>query len=290
MKIDGRAIAQGIKDQLKLEVNQLIEKGVSPHLVVIIVGNDPASLTYITQKKRIGEEIGAKVSIYNLPTTTPLFELKKLTFSLNNDPSVHGIIVQRPTGLEMTKEQQDTLIVPQKDIDGFHPQSPFTPPIALAVTKILQWILNDMRSNPSSPLKIEEQITFPAWLSKQRVLVIGRGETAGIPIAAAFQKMGVRTDIAYSTTKYMDALMRASNIIISCVGKPDIVRHEDISNKTIVIGVGLHQERTELTGDFNQEQIGNTAAYFTPTPGGIGPINVVCLFENLITAVVQRKS
>jgi methylenetetrahydrofolate dehydrogenase (NADP+)/methenyltetrahydrofolate cyclohydrolase len=286
MRIDGRLIATNIKDQLKIEVGRTKEKGVTPHLAVVLIGNDPASETYVTQKKKAAEEIGVIVTVYNLASSTQLFELKKLLFSLNSDPTVHGIIVQRPlSGMDITDDQVDLLVVPQKDVDGFHPESKFTPPVANAILKILNWVAVDVTSNPTSPLKQNFAEAFPTWLSKQRILVIGRGVTAGKPIADALKNQGAHVDIAYSTTKYMDALLRSAQIIISCVGKSNVVRHQDITQKSIVIGVGLHQERGRLATDYNQEEIEKVAAYFTPVPGGVGPVNVACLFENLLAAI-----
>lgn len=285
MKIDGRLIATHIKNQLKLESEQLKNRGIVPHLAVILVGSDPASITYVDQKKKAAEEVGAKVTLYNLPTTTQLFEIKKLLFSLNTDQSVHGIIVQRPLySLNITKDMADVLVVPSKDVDGFHPDSSFTPPIAQAVMKILQWIAQDVATNPMSPLKQNFAESFRTWIEKQRILIIGRGETAGAPIVATLAKSGIKVDVAHSTTKFMDALLRNSNIVISCVGKSNIVRHKDISSKTILIGVGLHTEKGRLSPDYEQDEVEPIAAYFTPVPGGIGPVNVACLFENLFKA------
>lgn len=286
MKIDGKLIAQSIKDQLKIEILQLRQREIIPHLAVILVGDDPSSVVYVGQKKKVAQEIGAKLTLYNLPKTIDMLELQKLTLSLNTDPLVHGLIIQRPMPPNFSAQQIDFMVKAEKDIDGFHPQTPFVPPVAGAVVKILQWVANDVATNPQSPLKQNFSEAFPTWLSKQKILVIGRGVTAGKPIAAILIKNGAHVDIAHSQTKFMDALIRASNIIISCVGSPNIVRQQVISGKTILIGVGLHTtEEQKLQTDYDQEKIAEMVAYYTPVPGGVGPVNVACLFENLLKAV-----
>src|SRR3989344_5185837 len=144
MMIDGRLIASEIKLKLKKQIVSLKSKNITPHLAVILAGSDPSSHTYVRQKQKIGEEIGAKVTI-NQPTQ--LNDLVKLVQSLNADPAVHGIIIQRPLPFDIPKTQLDQLVTPKKDVDGFHPDSPFTPPIALAVLKILEWVFNQEASN-----------------------------------------------------------------------------------------------------------------------------------------------
>lgn len=287
MKIDGSQIAGNIRDQLRIHISQLNEKKIHPHLAVILVGDDPSSIAYINQKKKAAEEIGARVTVYNLPGTTQLGQLQKLTFNLNADPGVHGIIIQRPLPLPIEKEQLNTMVKREKDVDGFHHETPFTPPIAAAVLKILEWVSYDVCNNPESPLKQNFCETFPSWLKKQKILVIGRGETAGKPIAYTLGKMGVLCEVAHSQTKNLKDLCLRSDIIISCAGKSNIVRRHMTRDKTILIGVGLHTVEGKLRADYNQEEIEKAVAYYTPVPGGIGPVNVACLFDNLIQATVD---
>ena len=289
MKIDGRQIATLITDQLKIHVTRL-KKNINPHLAVILVGDDLSSIAYINQKKRIAAEIGAQITVYHLPATTQTGELRKLTFNLNLDLLVHGVIIQRPVPLDISKDQLDSMVTPDKDVDGFHPQTQFTPPIAAAVLKILEWGSYDVCNNPESPLKQNFCETFPSWLQKQKILVIGRGETAGKPIAYTLTKMGVAFEVAHSKTTNLEELCLVANIIISCVGKRNILRHSMVSNKTILIGVGLHTENGKLKTDYDQEEIASKVAYYTPVPGGVGPVNVACLFENLLEGIQKQNN
>ena len=144
MMIDGRLIASEIKLKLKKQIVSLKSKNITPHLAVILAGSDPSSHTYVRQKQKVGEEIGAKVTIHH---PSKLDKLVQLVQSLNTDPSVHGIIIQRPLPFDIPKHQLDQLVIPAKDVDGFHPDSPFTPPIALAVIEILKFIFKNQTIN-----------------------------------------------------------------------------------------------------------------------------------------------
>ena len=283
MKIDGKLIASQIKTDLKEKITSFRQKNIIPHLAVILIGNDPSSETYVRQKLKFGEEIGGKVSLEVGPRTRS--DLVRTVNKLNRDTSVHGVIIQRPLPIDISKEELDRIVIPAKDVDGFRPNSPFTPPIANAVIKTLEYVEKDLCNNPNSPLKQNYCEPFFLWLKNQKILVIGRGETAGKPITEILQKLGAQITVAHSKTTNFEELCLASNIIISCVGRPNIVRHQFVTNKTVLIGVGLHQENGRLRTDYNQEEIADKVAYYTPVPGGVGPVNVACLFENLLNAI-----
>lgn len=296
MKIDGKLIASEIKSDLKEKVSPLKVKSIIPQLAVILIGNDPGSEAYVRQKLKVGEEIGVKVSLIRLQSTDNKEQLINIIKKLNTDKLVHGIIIQRPVPLDITKEELDNLVILSKDVDGFHPTSPFTPPIASAVVKILEWVFKqekvfgrwslvagqNQKSSNDQMLKTNDMFFF--WLKNQKILVIGRGETAGKPIAKTLQKMGINITVAHSKTNNLKKLCFNSDIIITCVGRPNVVRHEMLNPNTILIGVGLHQENGKLATDYNQDEIADKVAFYTPVPGGVGPVNVACLFENLIDA------
>ncbi|OGG15577.1 hypothetical protein A3D77_02675 [Candidatus Gottesmanbacteria bacterium RIFCSPHIGHO2_02_FULL_39_11] len=291
MVIPGNTIANSIKEKLKKKVSAL---PIPPHLAVVIVGNDPSSLKYISRKKKVGEEIGIKVTVFHLSSLEKLLRLLK---SLNEDKTVHGIIIQRPVPLPIRKEELDLLVKPEKDVDGFHPQSKFMPPISEAILEILKWVYNQENRNPvirdssieKRQTKNEEQF-FHNWLSQKKVLIIGRGETGGIPIAKMLTAMGINPIIAHSKTENIKKLCLTSDIIISCVGKENIVRHDMVSKKTVLIGVGMHPEETPpasltFSPDYTIGEIKDRVAYYTPVPGGVGPVNVACLLKNVVETV-----
>jgi len=303
MKIDGRQIASDIKYGLKQQIIPLRKKHLIPHLAVILIGNDPNSLAYIRQKQKVGRRIKAKVSLFhfqsfidipNRPVERTISKQKlfDLIDRLNNNPLVHGIIIQRPMPIDIDKNTLDSLVVPGKDVDGFHPKSPFIPPVAQAVLKILEWAHQDIDNHEchnyhatvrgSCAKKLE---IYLKWLKKQSITIIGRGETAGKPIAKTFDKFGVSYFVAHSKTHDMGKLCLSSNIIITCVGRPNIVRLDMITNKTILIGVGLHSWRGRLYPDYDQVRMAKKASYYTTVPGGVGPVNVAYLYANLLKAV-----
>ncbi len=280
MKIDGSQIASELKSRLRKKVVYLHRKHIIPHLAVILVGDDLNSLIYVRQKEKTAKELGVKLSKFQIAksanTKKQLIDLIK---KLNKDKNIHGIIIQRPLPIDITKEELDQLVIPQKDVDGFHKKSVFTPPIAKAVLTILEWVFKSIRTDYQ---------TFLAWLKKQKIVIIGRGVTAGKPIAETFKKMGITYRVAHSQTKNLKDLCLSSNIIISCVGGKHIVRQQYITNKSILIGVGLHRNRKgKLEPDYDQEKIKTRVKYYTPVPKGVGPVNVACLFENLIQATSE---
>lgn len=271
MKIDGRLIASEIKENLKSYILNLKSRKIIPHLAVVLVGSDPGSKAYVNQKIIVGKDLGVKVSLFS---PSQLDQLVKLVQSLNSDPSVHGIIIQRPTPLLISNSQLDQLVQSGKDVDGFHPHSPFTPPIALAVLKILSHVF-----------QLDQLDKLAKSLSSKSLLIIGRGETGGKPIANTFKKLHIPYTVAHSKTENLERLTKSADIIISCVGKPNIVRRQMLSKKAILIGVGMHADAaSRLKGDYEEDEVKDTVSLYTPIPGGVGPVNVACLFENLIKA------
>lgn len=273
MLINGKEIAQKILQDLKIEIQKL---SVTPHLAIILVGSDPASISYIEQKDLKAEKIGAKTTIINLESRIQNSELLALINKLNNDNSIHGIIVQRPLPTHIDSQAISLAIDPKKDVDGFHPKSKFEMPIALAVLKILQNIY-------VHTLKVKPQ--FEDWLKSKKILIIGKGETGGQPVIQAFKKMGDNPAVVDSKTENPENLTKNADIIISAVGKPQVIKPEMIKKGVILISIGLHKGSDgKLHGDYEESEIKNIASFYTPTPGGVGPVNVSMLLKNLVKA------
>ena len=261
MKIEGRKIA--------LEIEKSLHINTVPTLAVILIGKDASSLNYVSQKLKVGIKTGIKVKLFRYDLNINIKTLEKFVISLNQDKKIHGIIIQRPVPLAVSSKRLNIMVSPNKDIDGFHPRSRFDPPVALAVTEILKSI---------------RPFNFITWLKKQIILIIGRGETAGKPIAKYFIKKDFKVTVAHSQTINLKEMALSSNIIISCVGKSDIVRHDMVNSSTILIGVGLHLKDNKLKPDYREEDIASKVAFYTPVPGGVGPVNVIMLMKNVIKA------
>lgn len=284
MIIDGRLIASEIKSRLKDQVLALRNKKITPHLAVILIGDDKSSIIYVSQKQKAADFIGAKISIIRKSNNFDCTKLSQIVEKFNNDPKVHGIIIQRPLPFSYDRNKLDNMVIPAKDVDGFHPKTKFTSPVASAVLRILEYVYMTSKSHLYAIAQKRDNVKFTNWLKNQKILVIGRGETAGKPIANYFMKNNIKITVAHSQTADMRQLCLASDIIITCVGRPHIVRHDMVNKKTILIGVGLHPENDKLQTDYDQSDISGKVAYYTLVPGGVGPVNVACLFENLINS------
>lgn len=268
MKIDGKAIADQILDQLQQKIADL---PAPPVLAVILVGNNPASIAYITQKQKAAETIGAKLLQCHVSSIT-YQELKNLIKKYNDDLSVHGLIIQRPLPKELGDVQELLNTVdPNKDVDGFVPNSPFEVPVARAVGEILKKVSS-----------VKDHV------SSKNIVIVGRGETAGAPIAAYFAKQHFATSIIHSKTPNPQEIMHQADVIISCVGKSRVVAREAVKPGAILISVGIwRDDEGRLHGDYEEDEIKDVASFYTPTPGGVGPVNVACLMQNLVQAALD---
>jgi len=277
MIIDGKTLANTILETLKQTVSTLQTRGITPTMAVILVGDDPGSASYVRQKEKAAARIGAQLQISNYQFQIDKKTVQKKINALNNDPSIHGIIIQRPLPPHL---QDDTLlnnIIPTKDVDGFVPGTLYTVPVASAVVKILNLIYHHKNIHDEN---------FDQWLQKKSIVIMGRGETAGKPIAHQLQMSNDKCQIITSQTpeETKTAALKHADIIISCVGK-SVIHNNQIKQGVILISVGIWRDSEgKLHGDYEEEDIKHTASFYTLTPGGVGPINVACLMENLVTA------
>ena len=295
MEINGKEIASKIFERLKRRVKKLRKKDIVPYLAVILIGNDPASISYVNQKEIRGKRIGVKITVKNLSKDVKENKLLAIIQKLNNNHNVHGIIAQRPLPPQIDSNKISQAIDPKKDVDGFHPNSKFQSPIALAVLGILEQVYQGSppRSDFVPPRRWPNGLLrgeFRRWLSYQKIVVLGKGETGGKPVIDMLKKMGIQPLVIDSKTKEPMKLTKKADIIISAVGKPNVIKPEMIKKGVILIGVGLHKEEDgKLHGDYEEEKIKNIASFYTPTPGGVGPLNVAMLLENLVSAAENPK-
>ena len=275
MKIDGREIAQKILDNLKIKVEKLKKRGIIPYLHIITLTTDSASQAYVLQKEKKGKEIGAKITVENLSQDTKTEELLSKIEKLNNDKNVHGIIIQRPLSPQIEEKKVAEAINPKKDVDGFHIYSDFSPPVGLSVIKILEDVYN----------LEEESLNFDGWLKSKKISVVGRGVTAGRPIAKTFERIGISPQVITSANENRKEILKKSDIVICAVGKPNVIKKDELKNGVILIGVGMFKDANgRFQSDYDEEEIRNIASFYTPTPGGVGPVNVAMLLSNLVKA------
>lgn len=277
MKIDGTAIARGIEMHAQSRIDPLTP----PKLVVILIGDDPASVSFINQKRKAADRIGAIVDVAHINPSVTASDLLKKVHAYNADHAVHGIIIQRPVPPHINDLSVLNAIAPAKDIDGFVPDSPHPVPVASAVETILRHVCIQIHGDGSD---------FAPWIQSKRIVVIGRGETGGGPISRHLaHHFDAKPVIVHSGTEQPDEVIRTGDIVISCVGKANIVRRHSIKKDSVLISVGIHRaEDGKLHGDYEEYEVVDTASFYTPTPGGVGPVNVACLMKNLVKAYTMQ--
>lgn len=275
MEIKGTEIAHAIYEDLKTQVETLKTHGIIPQLVVLLVGENPSSIAYVNQKKIWAEYIGAAVSIEEYAVDISQTVLEERITQLNADPSVHAVLIQIPLPAQLDAQKLTEMVTPSKDIDGFHPASPFTPPLAAAVITTLTHIMK----------REGESMDIYEWLQKKKIVLIGKGKAGGKPVHELLTKKHIPHTVIDSTTNNPKASMQNADIIITAVGKRHVVTADALKKGVILIGVGMNLDANKkLYGDFTTEEIRDIASYYTPTPKGIGPINVACLLKNLVQA------
>lgn len=280
MKINGHDIAEKIYDDLRHRVGELNKKNVVPQLVVLLVGNNPGSIAYVNQKELSGAKIGAKVTIKRYKESVTQNELETELHKLNDDPEVHAILVQRPLPKHIDVNKLELLTNPEKDIDGFHPDSQYVLPLPLAIIHLLRFIYDQ---------EVRDEKLFTEWLTKQNIVLLGKGETGGKPILEYLNKLHVNPTVIDSKTPNPESLIKQADIVISAVGKPGIIKPESLKKGVILLGIGMTQgEGKILLGDYKEKEIEHIASFYTPTPRGVGPVNVAMLLENLITTAERQ--
>ncbi len=280
MRINGKEIAAKVFADLKKRVEELAKDGVVPHVVIILVGNDPASIAYVRQKELKAAEIGGKSTLIQFDLSVSQDKLLKTIEQLNNDNNVHGIIVQRPLPPQINNIEVNLAVDPKKDIDAFHPQTLFPMPLAAAVLKVLEKV------HGSTPgVDAQKPQGFVDWLKTKNIVVMGKGETGGGPVITLLKKMNIEPIVIDSKTQNPESITKHADIIVATVGKPGLLTPDMLKKGVILLAVGMHRGKDgKLHGDYNENEILNIAAAYTPIPGGIGPVNVAMLLTNLVKA------
>lgn len=271
MKIDGREIAIQILVSLKAEVQDLKEKGIIPTLAVILIGEDKSSIAYIKQKELKAKEIGAQIEIFRFEKSVTNNEIETLIKNLDSDTKIHGVVLQRPVPKHIEIDRLEDFISSGKEVDGFGNHPIYPVPVAEAVFLMLEDAFGKQKAKQ----------LFSGWLKSKKIVVLGKGETAGGPIINYFREYGIEPAIIDSKTQNRDSLMKEADIIVSAVGKT-IINSSNIKKGVILIGVGMHTQDGKLYGDYNEEEIKNIASFYSPSPGGVGPVNVTMLLKNLV--------
>ena len=289
--IDGKEIAQNLRNDLNNEIKKLKEKYNSvPGLAVVQVGNVAASSVYVKAKTKSALEVGIEVFDHHLKDSTSQEELMNLVHKLNNQNNVNGILVQLPLPDHINEQVILDSINPDKDADGFHP---------LNVGKLSISTTNDenllIPCTPYGCLLMLKEIGID--LKGKNAVVIGRSNIVGKPMAQLLLKESCTVTIAHSKTINLDKISKGADILIAAVGRPELVKGEWIKENAIVIDVGINRVqkmidgelKNKLVGDVNFEEAKKTASAITPVPGGVGPMTIACLLRNTTIAFKNSK-
>ncbi|HEM6302793.1 TPA: bifunctional methylenetetrahydrofolate dehydrogenase/methenyltetrahydrofolate cyclohydrolase [Streptococcus suis] len=276
--IDGKALAVKMQTALAEKTAQLkAEKGLVPGLVVILVGEDPASQVYVRNKERSALAAGFKSEVVRVPDTISEAELLELIAGYNQDDAWHGILVQLPLPAHISEEKVLLAIDPNKDVDGFHP------------TNMGKFWSGHPVMIPSTPAGIMEMFKeYQIELEGKSALVIGRSNIVGKPMAQLLLDANATVTIAHSRTKNLPELARQADILVVAIGRGHFVTKEFVKPGAVVIDVGMNRdENGKLIGDVKYDEVAEVASHITPVPGGVGPMTITMLMEQTFEACVR---
>lgn len=270
--IDGKAIAASIKEDLKAQVASLPSP---PGLATVLVGDDPASHTYIRSKHKLCAELGMRSVHHQLPAQATQDQVEAVVRELAVDPAVHGILVQLPLPSHLDEERVLALVPLEKDVDGFHP------------VNVGRLAMKGRRPEfvpctPAGCMRLLERTGVP--LRGARAVVVGRSNIVGLPMALLLNHADATVTIVHSRTVGLEEILKQADIVVAAIGKANFIRGEQLKPGCCVIDVGINRTEAGLVGDVHFESVKEVAGQVTPVPGGVGPMTLIMLMENTLKA------
>jgi methylenetetrahydrofolate dehydrogenase (NADP+) / methenyltetrahydrofolate cyclohydrolase len=286
--MDGKLVAEKIKAELMLESARLIEAGTDPHLAAILVGEDPASHTYVRNKEKACHEAGIISSVYRQSASITESELLAMIGFINDDPEVHGLIVQLPLPAHINPDKVIQKINPAKDVDGFHPVN---------IGRMVQGVPSYLPATPFGIMKLLEY--YKVETEGKHCVVLGRSNIVGTPISIMMSRKAnpgnATVTLCHSKSKDLADITRDADILIAAIGQESFVKAEMVKEGAVVIDVGMHRILSDdtksgyrLTGDVDFGEVSKKASLITPVPGGVGPMTIVSLLYNTIMAAKKE--
>ncbi|MFS0863399.1 bifunctional methylenetetrahydrofolate dehydrogenase/methenyltetrahydrofolate cyclohydrolase FolD [Fredinandcohnia sp. 179-A 10B2 NHS] len=282
--ISGKELAQAKRNEIKNEVNTLAEKGIIPGLAVLLVGNNPASRSYVSAKAKTSKELGIHSILLEYPDTITEEHLLSEIDRLNQDDSIHGILVQLPLPQSINELAIIEKISPTKDVDGFHP------------INIGRMMIGQESFLPCTPFGIVEMVKSKELsIEGKHVVVVGRSNIVGKPVGQLFLNENATVTYCHSRTQDLKEITRQADILVAAVGKANFITGDYIKEGAVVIDVGVNRLETgKLCGDVLFEEGLEKASYITPVPGGVGPMTITMLLHNTVesakkSAALSRK-
>ncbi len=275
--IDGKKLAQKIRTNLKIECEELKKKGINPKLAVILVGNDGASKVYVKNKSIACQEIGIEYEEYLLNEDINQEELINLIEKLNKQKDIHGILLQSPIPTHLDINQAFEAISPKKDVDGFNP---------INVGKLSLNQDTFVSCTPYGIMKMFEEYNIK--LEGKNVTIIGRSNIVGKPLLQCCINKNATVTMCHSKTNNLEQYTKNADILIAAMGKAKFIKENMVKDGVVVIDVGINRGQDgKLTGDVDFENVEKKASYITPVPGGVGPMTIAILMNNVIKAAKQ---
>lgn len=276
--IDGKVISASVKERVKNGVAELNSKGITVGLAVIIVGDDPASKIYVANKKKACEALGIISEEYALPASTTEEELLALVDELNHKKSINGILCQLPLPSHLDEKLIINSILPEKDVDAFHPAN---------VGRIM---IGDFDFVPCTPAGIMEMLAYENIDPEGKsCVVIGRSNIVGKPMAMLLLHKNGTVTVCHSRTKNLKEICSKADILVAAVGKAKFVTADMVKEGAVVIDVGMNRVDGKLYGDVDFEEVSKKASAVTPVPGGVGPMTIAMLMQNTLTAAKKQN-
>jgi len=276
--LQGKEVAQSIRADLAREVADLKEQGIVPGLTVVLVGDDPASHSYVRGKSKGCEEVGIRSELILKDAATTEEELLAIIQQLNENPNVNGILVQLPLPAHISESAVIEAIHPEKDVDGFHPIS------------VGNMVLGNETLLPCTPHGIIELIKRTGTtIAGKYAVVIGRSNIVGKPVSLLLQKENATVTMCHSRTQNLEEYTRNADILVVATGKAHMIGKEHVKPGAVVIDVGVNRIETgKLVGDVKFDEVKEVAGFLTPVPGGVGPMTITMLLQNTVTAARKQ--
>ncbi len=278
--MDGKLVAAEVKREVTLQAQQLKKDGVNPRLSTVLVGDDPASASYLKAKHKACQEVGIQSQNHHLPKETTQRELEALIWKLNTNPAVHGILVQLPLPGHLDENQVIERIVPYKDADGLHP---------INAGKLASGIEVLVPCTPKGIIRLLAHYKVP--LAGHHAVIINRSNLVGRPMSMLLLNRDATVTICHSKTTNLPEVTRTADILVSAVGRANFqLTPKHVKQGATVVDVGLSRVEGKLRGDAEFDEVSKTAKYITPVPGGVGPMTVAMLLENTVQAAKIQTS
>lgn len=271
--INGKELSKKIKGQVKEEVEKLKQKGINPKLAVIMVGEDPASKVYVRNKSKACQDAGIEYEEFLLTEETTEQELLKLIETLNNRKDIHGILLQSPVPKHLDIYKAFETISHKKDVDGFNP---------INIGKLALNKETFVSCTPYGVVKMLEEYNIE--IKGANVVILGRSNIVGKPLAQCLINKDATVTICHSKTRNIQEITKRADIVIVAIGKPKFLKADMVKEGAVVIDVGINRLETGLVGDVDYEEVEKKASYITPVPGGVGPMTIAMLLNNVVIA------